>query len=410
MTTGQKIQKLRKDKKMTQEAFADQLQVSRQSVSKWESDVAYPETDKLIDIATLFDVSVDYLLKDSAQGQLEKGIRKQVQRYKMFTCICLLIALTGMIAGISSIYISNSCGNTLKWLGILLISFFDIGSLIFYIVVRSDFIADGEYDEEDKMTIRRNTNAMIVTLIVTVAAFLPLVALPTEGNYSGIFIGGVLTFWWFLVYAAQFAAVALLIALFVILLRHLLVSKKAPDAVLAFCFPGAAATFLASAIVFMIVLFSSDSAFEDSVIFESSFILGVVLAGVIFAASCSLAAGKIGWRFFVFAIVAAIGAFVGGMTYYMKGAGLIITAAVIILIVFDFVRSIVKKDIVALLICKSIAVWPLAGVLFAMVPWSSSRIAFAVIFFSAALLNLAVDVWAMIFRPWSAVAEISAKQ
>ena len=48
----------------TQEQLADILGVSRQSISKWESDIAYPETDKLIELGKLFDCSMDYLLKE----------------------------------------------------------------------------------------------------------------------------------------------------------------------------------------------------------------------------------------------------------------------------------------------------------------------------------------------------------
>ena len=62
MTCGEKIQKLRKDSGYTQEDLADILSVSRQSVSRWESDIAFPETDKLITLAKLFKCSIDYLL------------------------------------------------------------------------------------------------------------------------------------------------------------------------------------------------------------------------------------------------------------------------------------------------------------------------------------------------------------
>ena len=65
MTIGQKIYALRKKALITQEQFADSLGVSRQAVSKWESDAAYPETDKIVKMAELFGVSCDYLLKES---------------------------------------------------------------------------------------------------------------------------------------------------------------------------------------------------------------------------------------------------------------------------------------------------------------------------------------------------------
>ncbi len=65
MTLGEKIATQRKKNNYTQEQLAEILSVSRQSVSKWESDIAYPETDKLIRLGKLFDCSMDYLLKDT---------------------------------------------------------------------------------------------------------------------------------------------------------------------------------------------------------------------------------------------------------------------------------------------------------------------------------------------------------
>ena len=64
MTLGEKLSKLRKEYNYTQEQLADILGVTRQSISKWESDIAYPETDKLIKIGKLFECSMDYLLND----------------------------------------------------------------------------------------------------------------------------------------------------------------------------------------------------------------------------------------------------------------------------------------------------------------------------------------------------------
>ena len=64
MTLGDKLAKLRKERNYTQEELADLLHVSRQAVSKWESDLAYPETDKLLQLGKLYDCSMDYLLKD----------------------------------------------------------------------------------------------------------------------------------------------------------------------------------------------------------------------------------------------------------------------------------------------------------------------------------------------------------
>ena len=69
MKFNEKLQKLRKEKGMSQEALADELGVSRQAVSKWENGQVYPETEKLIQLGRLFHVSIDYLLnEENEQG------------------------------------------------------------------------------------------------------------------------------------------------------------------------------------------------------------------------------------------------------------------------------------------------------------------------------------------------------
>ena len=57
MTLGEKIRTLRKNAQLSQEALAEQLDVSRQAVSKWENDNGLPETEKLIKMAKLFHVN-----------------------------------------------------------------------------------------------------------------------------------------------------------------------------------------------------------------------------------------------------------------------------------------------------------------------------------------------------------------
>ncbi len=76
MTTGEKIAMLRKRKNITQEQLAEILGVSRQSVSRWEMDQAFPETEKLIRLSGLFSCSIDFLLSEVLDGkkQMDAGI------------------------------------------------------------------------------------------------------------------------------------------------------------------------------------------------------------------------------------------------------------------------------------------------------------------------------------------------
>ena len=63
MTIADRIQTLRKSKGMSQEELADATGVSRQAVSKWESEQSVPDIDKIVILSEIFDVTTDYLLK-----------------------------------------------------------------------------------------------------------------------------------------------------------------------------------------------------------------------------------------------------------------------------------------------------------------------------------------------------------
>jgi phosphoglucosamine mutase len=64
MTIGQKIAILRTAMQISQEQLAERLEVSRQSVSKWESDQSVPEVGKILQLSSLFNVTTDDLLRD----------------------------------------------------------------------------------------------------------------------------------------------------------------------------------------------------------------------------------------------------------------------------------------------------------------------------------------------------------
>lgn len=113
MTVGEKITKLRKEQNLTQEQFAEILKVSRQSVSKWERDDAYPDTEKLIRISKLFDCSLDYLLKDELeQMDVNLAAAKDEAEYdKMRAAVLTYLSfppIFGWIVGIVSLKFQKS--------------------------------------------------------------------------------------------------------------------------------------------------------------------------------------------------------------------------------------------------------------------------------------------------------------
>ena len=70
MEFAEKLITLRKSRDLTQEQLAEQLNVSRQSISKWESGQVIPEVEKIIELSKAFNVTVDYLLKPSEIDEL----------------------------------------------------------------------------------------------------------------------------------------------------------------------------------------------------------------------------------------------------------------------------------------------------------------------------------------------------
>ena len=82
MALSEKLYTLRKKSGLSQEQLAEQLHVSRQAISKWESGTSSPESDKLIAISQYFNVSLDYLMKednDQSKDTLQTEQRKSAQ-------------------------------------------------------------------------------------------------------------------------------------------------------------------------------------------------------------------------------------------------------------------------------------------------------------------------------------------
>ncbi len=63
MTFGERLYEMRRKSGLSQEQLAEKLEVSRQSISKWESDKAYPEMTRLLFMSDYFGVSLDYLMR-----------------------------------------------------------------------------------------------------------------------------------------------------------------------------------------------------------------------------------------------------------------------------------------------------------------------------------------------------------
>lgn len=81
MNLGERLSSLRRERGYTQEQFAELMGVSRQAVSKWESGVAFPETEKLIKISELYHCSLDYLFTGKKEEEKERTVPFSFTRY-----------------------------------------------------------------------------------------------------------------------------------------------------------------------------------------------------------------------------------------------------------------------------------------------------------------------------------------
>ena len=89
MNLAENLKKIRKDNNLSQEQLAEQLGVSRQSVSKWESGQAYPEMDKVLQLAKMFNLNIDDLLNQdvreiNTEKQSKVAINKYIDDFLMF--------------------------------------------------------------------------------------------------------------------------------------------------------------------------------------------------------------------------------------------------------------------------------------------------------------------------------------
>lgn len=84
MSLGNNISFLRKQKKLTQEQLADRMRVTRQTVSRWESDEVIPELDRLVEMCGLFACKLDALVREDLTDQSEVYSKIQIKRIAPF--------------------------------------------------------------------------------------------------------------------------------------------------------------------------------------------------------------------------------------------------------------------------------------------------------------------------------------
>ena len=84
MKLADKLFELRKEKGWSQEKLAEQINVSRQSISKWESGQALPELEKIVELSKIFQVTTDYLLLEDSDKPEIKSILSEDEKERYY--------------------------------------------------------------------------------------------------------------------------------------------------------------------------------------------------------------------------------------------------------------------------------------------------------------------------------------
>ena len=100
MILAEKLYTLRKKSGLSQEQLAEQLNVSRQAISKWESGQSVPESDKLIAISKYFNVTLDYLMKEDDGQQLTYPKAEETNSFQTNDKTKWLLGMVSCIGGI----------------------------------------------------------------------------------------------------------------------------------------------------------------------------------------------------------------------------------------------------------------------------------------------------------------------
>ena len=126
MTLADRIQQLRKQRGISQEELADRVGVSRQAVSKWESEQSVPDMDKIILISDYFEVTTDYLLKGIEPAPPAPADQEKKADGRIFAIVASVLDLIGVLVTCAVWYETQQAGSLI--IGVV---FLALGCMVF---------------------------------------------------------------------------------------------------------------------------------------------------------------------------------------------------------------------------------------------------------------------------------------
>lgn len=201
---GENLQFYRKRKNMTQEQLADQLEVSRQTVSKWEAGASYPEMEKILQLCDVFSCSMDTLMRENASEQEVEDtqsydVHMEKRRKHITLGVVIIIFAVASYELLTGIGMAEVIANTIFWVAAI------VAILVFVVAgIQHDqyrknhpqipeFYSKKEkehFEEKFPVHVAVGIGVILIGFLIGMNGdSLPTVKGMTEDFYYGIFIG-----------------------------------------------------------------------------------------------------------------------------------------------------------------------------------------------------------------------------
>lgn len=194
MSFGNNVVYYRKKYKITQEELSEKLDVTRQTVSRWETDSAFPDMDKLLEICKIFNCNMDTLVRGDAESEESTKDTKTLEeydahmnRFSKFTSAGVFLVLIGLFA----MLLLNAffAIDEISVVVFLLFVTFSVAIFISSGISHSNFVLEHtvieEYPKERKSAFMRKMPFLIsAATVIVLAGVIVLIALAGKDGYA----------------------------------------------------------------------------------------------------------------------------------------------------------------------------------------------------------------------------------
>ena len=215
MKLGQKIAGLRKKSSLSQEALAEKMNVSRQAVSKWESNQSIPDIEKIVDLSELFGVTTDYLLNNgtpsfelpgkSSEEKIEKAlpaitdqeidqyleVAKKAAHFESLSIALFFLAIASFCLFSTLVFISHNIFGTVAYIAPIIIIAIALGYFIHAKLMMHEFksITQNKFaltstqndliDSSAHEFRNKNNRRIVIGVVLCILAIIPLILIWT---------------------------------------------------------------------------------------------------------------------------------------------------------------------------------------------------------------------------------------